>query len=113
VVFVGDGAVGYHALELDTAARHGRPVVVVVLDDQKWSAIALPQQRDYGADFEVDLPARDWPGLARALGGFGARAETVAGIGEAVRAALASERPAIVQVPVRSVLSPYMDHVTR
>jgi acetolactate synthase-1/2/3 large subunit len=112
VVFVGDGGVGFHVLELDTAARHGRPVVVVVLDDQKWSAIALPQQRTYGAEYEMDLPARDWPGLARALGGFGVHAETLEEIGQAVRAAHASNQPAIVQVPVRAVLSPYMDYIT-
>ncbi len=113
VIFVGDGGVGYHALELDTAERHGRPVVVVVLDDQKWSAIALPQQRTYGAEYEMDLPARDWPGLARALGGFGITAQTCAEIGQAAKDALASNKPAIVQIPVRSVLSPYMDYVTR
>ncbi len=113
VVFVGDGGVGYHALELDTAARYGCPVVVVVLDDRKWSAIALPQQRDYGADYELDLPARDWPGLARALGGYGAEARTLEEIGQAAKDALASGKPAIVRVPVRSVLSPYMDYVTR
>ena len=62
----------------------------------------------------MDLPARDWPGLAAALGrGVGARAETVAEIGETVGAALASNKPAIVPIPVRSVLSPYMDSVTR
>ncbi len=113
VVFVGDGGVGYHVLELDTAARYGRPVVVVVLDDQKWAAIALPQQRAYGREYEMDLPARDWPGLAAALGGTGARAETPAEIGEAVRAAAAGDKPAIVQIPVRSVISPYMDYVTK
>ena len=112
VVFVGDGGVGYHVLELDTAARYGRPVVVVVLDDQKWAAIALPQQRAYGQEYEMDLPARDWPGLATALGGTGARAETPAEIGEAVRAAAAGDKPAIVQIPVRSVISPYMDYVS-
>ncbi len=113
VVFVGDGGVGYHVLELDTAARYGCPVVVVVLDDEKWAAIAFPQQRAYGTDYEMDLPARDWPALAAALGGWGARAETPSEIGAAVRAALASDKPAIVHIPVRSVISPYMDYVTR
>jgi acetolactate synthase-1/2/3 large subunit len=113
VVFVGDGGVGYHAVELDTAARYGRPIVVVVLDDQKWTAVALPQRQAYGAEYEMDLPARDWPGLATALGGAGTRAETVEEIGEAVRAAVAGGKPAIVQVPVRSVLSPFMDYVSK
>jgi acetolactate synthase-1/2/3 large subunit len=113
VVFVGDGGVGYHVTELDTAARYGRAVVVVVLDDEKWAAVALPQRDAYGAEHEMALPARDWPGLATALGGTGARAETVEEIAEAVAAAVASAKPAIVQIPVRSVLSPFMEYVSK
>jgi len=113
VVFVGDGGVGYHVSELDTAARYARPVVVVVLDDQKWGAIAIPQKDAYGGEFEMELPRRDWIRVAEGLGGFGARAERLAEIREAVRAAHASGRPAVVQVPVRSVLSPYMAAISR
>ena len=113
VVFVGDGGIGYHVAELDTAARYDRPVVVVVLDDEKWTAVALPQREAYGAEYEMDLPARDWPSLAIALGGTGARAETVEEIGAAVGAALTAGKPAIIQVPVRSVLSPFMDYVSK
>ncbi|MCZ6523931.1 MAG: thiamine pyrophosphate-binding protein [Alphaproteobacteria bacterium] len=111
VVFVGDGGVGYHGVELDTAERYGRPIIVVVQDDASWGAIALPQVKDYGAAFDTDLPSRDWARFAEALGCFGARAESVDQIGPAVRAAHASGKPAIVQVPVRSVLSPFMDFV--
>lgn len=113
VVFVGDGGIGYHVAELDTAARYDRPVVVVVLDDEKWTAVALPQREAYGAEYEMDLPARDWPSLAIALGGTGARAETVEEIGAAVGAALTAGKPAVIQVPVRSVLSPFMDYVSK
>ena len=83
----------------------------MVQDDASWGAIALPQAKDYGAAFDTELPSRDWARFAEALGGFGARAESVDEIGPAVRAAHASEKPAIVQVPVRSVLSPFMDFV--
>lgn len=108
VVIVGDGGVGYHVPELDTAARYGRPVVIVVMDDQKWSAIALPQELDYGAEFEMGLPARDWVKVAEGLGGAGYRATTLAEVKAAVAEATASDKPAIVHVSVRSVLSPYM-----
>ena len=106
VVFVGDGGAGYHFSELDTAARYACPVVVVVLDDEKWGAIALPQRDSYGGEFEMDLPRRNWPEMAGAMGGFGALARTGPEIGEAMRAAVASGKPAVVQVPVRSVISP-------
>ncbi len=109
VVLVGDGALAYHAVELDTAERYDRPIIVVVMDDQKWGCVAIPQARDYGAEFEMGLPERDWPAVARSLGGFGHRAETVAEIGEAMRAATGSGKPALVHVPVQCVLSPLME----
>jgi len=112
VVFVGDGGIGYHVAEFDTAARHDRPLVVVVLDDGKWGAIALPQRAAFGREVAMALPRRDWALVAEALGGVGFHAATRAEIGEAVRAALASGRPALVQVPVRAVLSPYMAYIS-
>lgn len=113
VVFVGDGGVGYHATELETAARYGRPVIVVVLDDEKWGAIALPQRMAYGAEFEMDLPRSDWAKVAEGLGGFGIRADSISAIQAAVRAALQSGRPSLIQVPVRSVISPYMAYISK
>ncbi len=108
VVLVGDGAVGFHGVELDTAVRYQRPLVILVLEDQKWGAVALPQQSFYGRDFEVDLAPRDWAKFAEALGGIGARAETAEEVGRAVETAIASGKPALVQVPVRSVLCPFL-----
>ncbi len=108
VIVVGDGAVGFHGVELDTAERYRRPVVIVVLEDLKWGAVALPQQSVYGRDFAVDLVSRDWAKFAEALGGIGIRAETAEEVRNAVASAIASGRPALVQVPVRSVLSPFL-----
>jgi acetolactate synthase-1/2/3 large subunit len=113
VVFVGDGGIGYHVTELETAARYRRPVIVVVLDDEKWAAIALPQRQAYGDEFEMDLPRRDWAKVAEGLGCFGGKAETVDDIGRVVSEALASGRPALVQIPVASVLSPYMAYISK
>jgi len=108
VVLVGDGAVGFHGVELDTAERYQRPLIVVVLDDQKWGAVALPQRICYGREFAVDLESRDWAKFAEALGGVGIRAETAEQVQRAVEAAIDSGKPALVQVPVRSVLSPFL-----
>ena len=113
VVFVGDGGVGFHVAELDTAARYGCPIIVVVLDDQKWAAIALPQERSYGGEFEMDLPKRDWGKVAEGLGGIGLVAGTAAELGEAVRRALSENKPALIQFDVRSVLSPYMAYISK
>jgi acetolactate synthase I/II/III large subunit len=112
VVFVGDGGIGFHITELETAARYDRPVIAVVLDDQKWGAIALPQKMAYGGEFEMDLPQRDWAKVAEGLGGFGSIARTQSEITKAMKDALAANKPAVVQIPVQSVLSPYMAHIS-
>jgi acetolactate synthase-1/2/3 large subunit len=113
VVFVGDGGVGYHVTELDTAARYGRPAIIVVLDDEKWGAIALPQHMSYGGEFEMDLPRRDWIKVAEGLGGFGAFASTPAEIRDAMTKAMRSGKPSIVQIPVQSIISPYMQFISK
>lgn len=112
IVFVGDGGVGYHVSELDTAERYDRPFVVVVLDDELWGAIALPQQKAYHESYEMKLPRRDWVRVAEGLGGGGSLARTTGDVTAAVTRALAAGKPQIVQVPVASVLSPYMDYIS-
>jgi acetolactate synthase-1/2/3 large subunit len=113
IVFVGDGGVGYHVTELDTAARYGAPFVIVVLDEQKWAAIALPQAADYGGEYEMNLPRRDWIKVAEGLGGKGYFASSKDEIAGALREALKSGEPAILHIPVRSVLSPYMKAISK
>ena len=108
VVLLGDGAFAYHGMELDTAERYDRPIIVVVMDDQSWGCVAIPQEDDYGAQFEMDLPERDWAGVSRALGGFGVRAETADELAQAMHAALSSGKPAVVHVPIQMILSPFM-----
>ncbi len=39
---VGDGSFGFHAMELDTAARFGLPIVTVVMNNQGWSGQWVP-----------------------------------------------------------------------
>lgn len=113
VVFVGDGGVGYHVTEIETAARYDRPIIIAVLDDQKWGAIALPQRLAYGEEYEMSLPRRDWVKVAEGLGGTGAFARSTEEIATALRSALASNKPAVIQIPVRSVISPYMVFISK
>lgn len=113
IVFVGDGGIGYHVSELDTAERYDRPILIVVLDDELWGAIALPQELAYGESYEMKLPRRDWVRVAEGLGGRGVLARTPAELKQALPELLASGKPAIVQVPVAAVLSPYMAYISR
>lgn len=112
IVFVGDGGVGFHVTELDTAERYGRAFIVVVLDDQMWGAIALPQEASFGETYEMDLPRRDWTKVAQGLGCGGYFCRDAEALRAAVEDAIASRKPAIIQVPVRSVISPYMAYIS-
>lgn len=113
IVFTGDGGVGYSVSELDTAERYDRPIVVVVLDDEMWGAIGLPQERSFGERYEMELPRRDWVRVAEGLGGGGVLARSAKEVKAAVTRALAAGKPQIVQIPVAAVLSPYMDYISR
>ena len=109
-VIVGDGGFAFHGFELETALRYGAPIVVVVFDDEKWGAIALPQRRAYGAEIELDLPRRAWWRAATAMGGYGEYVDDEAGLPDALIRAAASGLPAVVQAAVACVESPYVSY---
>ena len=108
VVIVGDGGFAFHGLEMETALRYGAPIVVLVFDDEKWGAIALPQQRAYGTEIELDLPRRAWWKVMEAMGGYGEYVDDEADLAGALDRAFASGLPAVVQVKVPSVEAPYV-----
>jgi acetolactate synthase I/II/III large subunit len=98
---IGDGGVGYHLMELETALRAGIDVTVVVLNNRslafeyhgqklQWNNRVLPQVNDF-----LDV---DYAGVARALGAEGTRVDDVAALGDALHHALTCGRPALLDV---------------
>jgi acetolactate synthase-1/2/3 large subunit len=75
VVFTGDGAFGLSALELDTAARHRLPILVVVVNNGGWGDVRHEQRMWYGeeADHGAILSSMRYDLLAEAVGGHGER----------------------------------------
>ena len=73
--FTGDGAFGLSAIELDTAARHGLGVVVVVVNNGGWGDVRHEQRMWYGdeADQGTVLSSMRYDLLAEAVGGHGER----------------------------------------
>jgi thiamine pyrophosphate-dependent acetolactate synthase large subunit-like protein len=100
-----DGAFGFTLQELDTARREGLDAVHVIHNNSAWGVIRLGQRRA-GFELGTDLGGTDHVAIARAFGCHAERVTSAAEVGPALERALASGRPAVIDVPVRLVPHP-------
>jgi acetolactate synthase I/II/III large subunit len=108
IAALGDGTFGFHPLELDTALRYDLPVVAVVGNDARWNAEHQLQLQHYGAARAVActlLPTR-YDKVAEALGGHGEHVERPDDLPGALDRAVASGKPAVVNVQIDGVAAP-------
>ena len=109
---VGDGALGFSAMELDTASRHGIDVVVVVGNDAAWGIVKRQMEMSFGRSVAADLSARRYDLLAHALGARGEHVDDAADLAAALRRARTGPRPALVDVAInRAPVHPAMQFV--
>jgi acetolactate synthase-1/2/3 large subunit len=105
---LGDGTIGFHIAEFETAVRRGLPFVAILGNDARWNAESEIQRRDYGQNrmhgCEL-LPAR-YDQVIVALGGHGEFVERAADLPAAIERALASRKPACVNVMLESTAAP-------
>jgi acetolactate synthase-1/2/3 large subunit len=108
VAVMGDGTVGFHIAEFDTAVRYGLHFVVVVGNDARWNAEYQIQLRDYGAERLVGCELRPtrYDNVAQAFGAHGEGVTDAAAMPQAVERALASGLPACVNVMIEGVPAP-------
>jgi acetolactate synthase I/II/III large subunit len=100
VVVEGDGGLLMNPAELDSLARLGLPVLVVVLDDGAYGAEVHLLRRHGLPDEIAHFPRRDLAGLARSLGVRAEVATTEAELGPALERLLPLDRPALLHVHV-------------
>lgn len=109
VGMVGDGDFLMTMQEMATAVMVGAPVVLVVVNNQGWLAIkdlqmdAFGPKRAIATDFttpEGELYSVDIAATAQAFGWHSQKTSSRAGVGPALRKAMASGRPALVEVAV-------------
>ncbi len=105
---MGDGTMGFHIAEFETAAREGLPFVAIVGNDRRWNAEHLIQTRSFGAEraFACDLSAARYDLAVAALGGFGVHVTEVADLDAALAAAVSSGLPACVNVELAGQPAP-------
>lgn len=108
IAVMGDGSAGFHLMEFDTAVREGVPMVVVVGNDTCWNAEYQIQLRSYGKAraHGLELQATRYDQVAAALGGHGELVTRAAELKPALERALASGKPACVNVMIQRIAAP-------
>ncbi len=115
VCVLGDGAMGFHAQELETAVRHRLAVTYVVLCDRQWGMVKLTQQLGLdgvrqvlgvrgGHTINTDLEEIRFDELARSMGARGERVSSPDELEAALQRALGCGGPAVVHVDVDPML---------
>jgi acetolactate synthase-1/2/3 large subunit len=96
--------------ELETAVREKANVVAIVFDNERYGTIRMHQdrraKRPNGGDgpgsgdagIATDLGPIDFSAVARAVGARGIRVETDAAFEQALRQAMANDRPTVIQL---------------
>jgi acetolactate synthase-1/2/3 large subunit len=123
---IGDGAMGFHPQEVETAVRNGLRVVYVVLCDRQWGMVKMNQQfmlkpiktlirKSLGPDetIKADLGEIRFDDLARAMGAHGERVADPRELKGALERAIASGGAAVVHVdvdPVKHMWAPGLMH---
>ena len=106
LVFIGDGAFGFYSMEYDTCIRHNLPITTVLGNDATWGIDKTFQVAYFGRAVGTDLRHIRYDKVVEAIGGYAEHVENPGEVGEAVGRALASGRPSLVDVSVRSGASP-------
>ena len=100
ILLNGDGSFGFNNMEFDTMVRHNIPVVCVVNNDCAWGMIKHSQEMSIGCDrcTCADLGLRHYEQMVAGLGGYGEMVEKDAEIIPAIKRAVASGKPACINV---------------
>jgi acetolactate synthase-1/2/3 large subunit len=107
-VVLGDGTVGFHIAEFETAVRRGLPFVAVVGNDALWNAESQIQLREYGRErmHGCELTPARYDHVVAALGGHGEFVESAEALPGAIERAIASAKPACINVMIESIAAP-------
>ncbi|MEN8181324.1 MAG: sulfoacetaldehyde acetyltransferase [Myxococcota bacterium] len=99
VAYVGDGAWGMSLAEVLTCVRESLPVVAVVFHNRQWGAEKKNQIDFFDARCVAsDLESPSFAGIARAMGAEGTTVDQPDQVGDALRAAIASGKPTVLEL---------------
>jgi acetolactate synthase-1/2/3 large subunit len=115
LLYSGDGSFGYYCMEFTNFIKYGLPIVVVISNDAAWGMVKgfehVIRPRVYRAyedkyhdSLAVNLAFIHYEKLAEMFGGYGELVEDPDQIVPAIERAIASGKPAIVNVRVEDIL---------
>ncbi len=101
VSLIGDGGFGMTLPELSTAVEHGINTITVVMNNQCWGAEKAYQRDFFDHRFiGADILSPPFDQVARLYGAAGFKVDRIDEIADAVAAALAAEKPAVIDVAI-------------
>jgi acetolactate synthase-1/2/3 large subunit len=116
VALIGDGAFGSNPSVIATAMEANLPVVWVVMDNAAFGTIAGLEKMHYGTTFGCLFERKgepyvvDYAAIARACGARGISIKAASELGPALKEALASDLPTVIQVPMENAPTPTPGH---
>jgi acetolactate synthase I/II/III large subunit len=116
IALIGDGGFSANPSVIATAMEAGLNVIWVVMDNSAFGTIAGLEEMHYGTNFgcmfECDgKPYHiDYAAMARSYGADGVRIASASELGPALRRALASNRPTLIQAPMENAPTPTPGH---
>ena len=101
ISLMGDGGFGMTLSELSTAVDYGINTVTIVMNNGCWGAEKAYQRDFFGGRYiGADISSPPFDKLAELYGAAGYKAETLDEVGDAVKAALNGNKPAVIDVAV-------------
>jgi acetolactate synthase I/II/III large subunit len=116
VSLIGDGGFSANPSVIATAMEAELPVVWLVMDNAGFGTIAGLESMHYGSTFGCMFErcgkpyVADYAAMARAFGARGVTIESAGDLGPALREALASNLPTVIQAPMENAPTPTPGH---
>jgi thiamine pyrophosphate-dependent acetolactate synthase large subunit-like protein len=101
VSLMGDGGFGMTISELSTAVDYGINTITIVMNNKSWGAEKAYQKDFYGKRYiGADISSPPFDKVAELYGAKGYKVDRVSEINQAVKAAINSNKPAVIDVAV-------------
>ena len=101
ISLMGDGGFGMTISELSTAVEYGINTITIVMNNKSWGAEKAYQKDFFGERYiGADISSPPFDKVAELYGAKGFKVEKVSEINEAVKAAIDSKKPSVIDVAI-------------